>query len=93
MRDTKYATELATVEVNECRIERILVKEFGRPEIRFSWWPEGRMANRPLDLPEEDLLILMKEAIAKGVFSDTFKFGLVKVLLDPSVQPLVPSDA
>ena len=36
---------------------------------------------RPLDLPEEDLLKLFDDAIKNNVFSDSFKYGLVKLLL------------
>lgn len=76
MRDTDYATEIKTAEVNHCRIERLYVKGEGQEEIRFSWWPDGRMANRPLDLPEGELLPLMQEAMRAGVFSDDFLRGL-----------------
>ncbi len=73
MRDTPYATEIKTAKDENCqRIERIFVKEFQREEIRFSWWPNGAMAVRPLDLPEDELLVLMRLAIQKGVFSSTF---------------------
>ena len=54
------------------RIERLYVKEHDCDEIRFSWWPEGRMANRHLDVTEEQLLDLLEMAILKGVFSDVF---------------------
>jgi hypothetical protein len=81
MRDTEYATEIKTAELNNCRIERLYVKGEGQEEIRFSWWPDGRMANRPLDLPEEELLPLLAAAMKAGVFSDTFLRGL-KELLD-----------
>lgn len=72
MRDTNYAKELATAEINNCRIERLDVKDSGQTEIRFSWWPDGRMANRPLDLPEDELLALFGAAIDKQVFSAQF---------------------
>lgn len=82
MRDTDYATEIKTAEVNSCRIERLYVKGEGQEEIRFSWWPDGRMANRPLDLPETELLPLMREAISVGVFSDDFLRDLKSALED-----------
>jgi hypothetical protein len=72
MRDTDYATEIKTAELNACRIERLYVKGEGQEEIRFSWWPDGRMANRPLDLPEDELLPLIREAIRAEVFSPEF---------------------
>ena len=72
LRDTDYATEIATADIDNQRIERLLVKGSGQEEIRFSWWPDGRMANRPLDLPESELLPLLQEAITRGVFTDGF---------------------
>jgi hypothetical protein len=86
MRDTPYATERATAEVGACRIERIFVKAEnggqGQEEIRFSWWPDGRMANRPLDVPEPLLLELMAEAIRCRVFTEPFLQGLTRLLAD-----------
>lgn len=77
MRDTGYATEIKTVSDQFGQtIERIFVKEYQRDEIRFSWWKDGRLAPRPLDLPESELLPLMKDAIKNGVFSPEFIAGL-----------------
>ncbi|MGV9009664.1 hypothetical protein [Brevundimonas sp.] len=83
LRDTNYATEIATVtdELGQ-RIERIHVKDRDRPEIRFSWWPNGKMAVRPLDIPEDELLALMRQAIRKNVFSSEFLKGLHEALYD-----------
>jgi hypothetical protein len=36
---------------------------------------------RPLDLPEEGLLKLFDDAIKNNIFSDSFKYGLIKLLL------------
>lgn len=83
MRDTFYATEIKTVgDEHGQTIERIFVKEHGRDEIRFSWWKDGRMIMRPLDLPEEELLPLLEMAIRKGVFSSGFLKELHSVLYD-----------
>lgn len=79
-RKTKYADEITTAEFKECRIERIFVKAQGQEEIRFSWWPEGRMKVRPLDMPESELLPLMERAIEQGVFSTDFLRGLLDIL-------------
>lgn len=91
MRDTDYATELATADINDCRIERLFVKAEnggrGQEEIRFAWWPQGNLANRPLDLPETDLLELMAEAIRKGVFTEPFLQGLTKLLAGQARYP------
>lgn len=72
MRDTPYARELASAKLDGCRIERLFVKPQSREEIRFSYREGGKMAMRPLDLPEEELLPLMRQAIEKGVSSDAF---------------------
>lgn len=82
MRDTPYATELCPPgiirwsESEEGRIERILVKDSGQEEIRFSWWKNGNITPRPLDLSEDDLITLLRDAAAKGVFSDNFRSQL-----------------
>lgn len=83
MRDTDYATELASASVGEACVEKILVKANNEEEIRFSWWKGGSMQPRPLDLPEDDLLDLIQEGLAEGVFSDEFLLGLVRLVLKP----------
>ena len=87
LRDTDYATELATVKKpsgatgsSYTAIERIYVKAADQEEIRFSWWEGNRMMPRPLDLPESELLPLLQEAIRGGVFSDQFLSELREVL-------------
>jgi hypothetical protein len=72
MRDTEYARELASVAIGDNRIERLFVKSEDQEEIRFSWWPDGRMANRPLDIPEEQLVALLAKGISEGVLSPRF---------------------
>ncbi|MBT9149713.1 MAG: hypothetical protein AAGB97_09505 [Dehalococcoidia bacterium] len=81
MRDTEYAKELATGSIGYAKIERLYVKEQQEEEIRFSWWKDSKLMMRPLDLPEEDLLKLFDDALKNNVFSDSFKYGLVKLLL------------
>jgi hypothetical protein len=86
VRDTKYATELREPGVkkwptgSEGRIERLLIKKSRTEEIRFSWWKDGRLATRPLDLSEEDLLTLFEDAIAKDVFTTEFRARLKGLL-------------
>ena len=86
MRDTKYARELCEPGVkkwpsgSEGRIERLLIKKSRTEEIRFSWWKDGRLATRPLDLSEEDLVTLFEDAIAKDVFTTEFKSRLKGLL-------------
>ena len=83
VRDTDYATEIATAQDAQGQtIERIHVKEWDRPEIRFSWWKDGKMMMRPLDLPEDELLSLLRDAIQKRVFSDEFLRELHSSLYD-----------
>jgi hypothetical protein len=84
-RNTPYATELASAtfifpDGAEGRIERLYVKGLQQEEIRFSWWKDGRMMMRPLDLPEADLLALMRTAIVDNVFSEQFIADLRMVL-------------
>jgi hypothetical protein len=84
MRDTAYATEIATASVSwgdsEGRIERLRIKDSGEIEIRFSWWKDGRLAPRPLDLNEDDLLVLMERAVAADVFTAGFRTRMKELL-------------
>jgi len=80
MRDTPYAKELARTQVNDCRIERLWVKKLGQVEIRFSQWPNGRLTTRPLDVPEHELLELLRGALEAGVFSNGFVGNLLSIL-------------
>lgn len=73
LRDTSYARELVPAVVqgysrgNEIRLERLLIKSSGEEEIRLSWWKNGRMAQRPADLPEDDLVAMIAEGLRCGV--------------------------
>jgi hypothetical protein len=85
MRDTAYASEIATASIafdgaNEAKIEHIHVKDQGQDEIRFSWWKDGRIMMRPLDLPENDLLRLLDNAIKGGIFTPDFRAKLRNML-------------
>ena len=87
MRDTDYATESITATLplgdgtNEARIERIFVKEEGEWEIRFSWWKNGNIVPRPLDLNESDLLDLLRRGITAGIFTREFREQLRDALI------------
>lgn len=87
-RDTDYAAELARATFSfpgtdeEARLERLYIKKLGQEEVRFSWWKAGRMAMRPLDLPEADLLELLREGVTRGVLSPGFVAEL-RALPDP----------
>jgi hypothetical protein len=78
LRSTPYADEIQTTSIGEIRIERILIHSEDQEEIRFSWWPNGNMANRPLDIPESTLVELMAKAINEGTISKTFLPRLVE---------------
>lgn len=74
LRQTKYATELKRAEIpgKAYRIERLRIKSKGKEEIRFSWWPNGKMAPKPLDLSGDELIQLLEEAFKQGVFDPKF---------------------
>ena len=85
MRDTPYATEIATGSHTfnvdeEARVERIFIKRQGEEQIRFSWWKNGNMLPRPLDLNEDELFDLLQNGINRGVFTDEFRTRLRAIL-------------
>lgn len=84
MRDTSYATEICTAKLrsgeSEIQIERIFVKNLQQEEIRFSWRKNNRFMTRPLDLPENELLDLFREAIISGIFTEDFRAKLKQAL-------------
>jgi hypothetical protein len=73
MRKTKYADELVEPAVvifeggDEGRLERLRRKNPDEVVIRLSWWKDGNLCLRPLDLSEEQLMKLLAEGIRKGV--------------------------
>ena len=84
LRETPYAKELARAvrtysAGNEIRLERLFVKGKGQEEIRLSWWRDGRMMQRPADLPEEDLVEIVARGLRRGVLTE----GLWKKILLP----------
>jgi hypothetical protein len=95
LRDTRYAREIASARLPSGQhgksfvaIERIFVKQAEQIEIRFSSWEGSRMLPRPLDLPEEELLPLMRAAIEAGVFSESFLDDLRHVLGEGRKSPV-----
>ena len=86
MRDTKYAKEIREPGVvkwpsgSEGRIERLFIKSVKQDAIRFSWWKNGKLATRPLDLSEDDLLKLFQNAVENHVFTDSFLSSLKQAL-------------
>jgi hypothetical protein len=86
VRKTKYAQELCEPGIrrfpsgNEAPIEKLHIKESGEEEIRFSWWKDGKIMPRPLDLSEDDLIALFRDAVAKDVFTPAFRLTLRSIL-------------
>ncbi len=80
LRETSYARELRTSRRGHNRIERLLIKSSGQEEIRLSAWPEGQMANRPLDVPEEEFIALLAQGVKQGVLSSRFVFRLIEAI-------------
>lgn len=66
------------------KVERIIIRETGAEELRFSWWKyEGEkpmFIPRPLDLPEEQWVQLFYEAVKNKVVTQKFIKGMIKVL-------------
>ncbi|MGN6094228.1 MAG: hypothetical protein ACTHOL_17905 [Luteibacter jiangsuensis] len=52
-------------------MERLHVKEVDQIEIRFSWWKDGNLVMRPLDLPPSELLELLERGFGT-VLEDDF---------------------
>ena len=72
VRDTNYATELCQPAIlkdgeGEARLERLQLKKTGDVVIRLSWWKDGRMVPRPLDLTEQNLITLLAKGVRQGV--------------------------
>ena len=92
MRDTHYATELVPParivfeSGDECRLERLLIKELNQEEIRMSWWKEGKIIPRPLDVSESTLTELIAQGIQRGVLSAQFLPKLIVM----AAQDLIP---
>ncbi|OXM87056.1 hypothetical protein [Paenibacillus rigui] len=66
-------------------IERITVKASGEDEIRFAYYKKNKNDNerlilRPLDINENELLMLFADAISKNVFTPDFQRKLKAIL-------------
>jgi len=93
MRSTRYADLIAYADIGGHRIERLRIREKDAVEIRFSWWKDGRLVPRPLDLSENDLLDLLRKAIGNEVFDDRFLRDLHTLLYDCRAAKPEPPDA
>lgn len=61
-------------------LERIFTKG-GCEEIRMAWWKDGKQTMRPADINAPDWVSLFARAIAKNVFTEGERLGMVKALL------------
>jgi hypothetical protein len=52
-------------------------------QIRFSGWPGGRLVTRSLDLPEHELLELLRGAVRDGCLKRNILGKLLSILCDP----------
>ncbi|BET19651.1 hypothetical protein ACT17G_18495 [Bacillus velezensis] len=89
IKETKYCKLLNQVTIKSgpyiCAIEKIIIKETEKEEIRFAYYRKSknnvlRLINRPLDIDEETLLSLFIKAIIENIFGDEFKRKLKSIL-------------
>lgn len=71
---------LAAADLGGCRLERVFLKDELEEAIRFRDCRPGRFNPRMLCLSEGELLILFGDAIAAGVFSESFLADLQAIL-------------
>ena len=93
VKETRYCKVLRQAKIRDNNvaygIEKIFVKELNQEEIRFAYFKdiikgsimkEEQLVARPLDLPEDDLIKLMKVSIKQNVFSKEFVCKLKGIL-------------
>ncbi len=84
IKETDYCYVLASAwsgaPYESISLERIFTKGHCE-EIRLAWWKEGKFQTRPADLDAVDWVALFKEAISKGVFTDTEQLGMLRALI------------
>lgn len=73
-----YCALLAYADLGGARIERIFLKGSLEEAIRFNRM--GRVAVRPLEVTEDELLILLGDALAGAIFSRRFLIELHVIL-------------
>ena len=66
----------------EARAEQIFINALNQQELRFSWWTQdGHQFQRaPLDLIEDDWLLLFEEAVKCNILSQDFITKLSEIL-------------
>lgn len=77
---SRYAAILRHADFGGARIERIFLRDELRQAVRFSDWRGGRFNPRALEIGEDELIVLLGDAIALGVFSLAFLCELRAVL-------------
>jgi hypothetical protein len=77
---TKPRATLASADFAGRRIERVFDWDSQEVSIRFSVWTGGKINLRPLAIPEDELLVLIGEAVARKVFSAAFLGELQAIL-------------
>ena len=89
VKETRYCKVLRQAKIRDNNvaygIEKIFVKELNQEEIRFVYFKdtvrrEEQLVARPLDLPEDDLIKLMKVSI-KQMYSQKSLYVNLKVFL------------
>ncbi|HBG8471218.1 Uncharacterised protein [Clostridioides difficile] len=89
IKETKYCKVIKQAKLRDKNIaygiEKIIVKELNQEEIRFLYFKdtarmEEQLVPRPLDLPEKDLLELIKLSIKHSVFSKNFINQLKEII-------------
>lgn len=66
-------------------IEQIFIKGLDRREIRFGYYKKNKNGNyglvpRPLDVTEDEFIVMFEDAIGNGVFSNIFLTALKTIL-------------
>ena len=89
LKSTKYCNLLRQGRVDGgdvvSALERIEIKSTGNIEIRFSFYKKNKngkdcLVPRPLDLSEEELLLLFEDALQKRVLSPSFLQKLKEII-------------
>ena len=68
----KHRSVTIDLGTSEGRIEKLLSKDGGPPKIRISCWSQANLNSRPLDISEQELVILLQKAIRAGIISSEF---------------------
>lgn len=85
IRETPYCETLAEAWTGEVKnsicLQRILVKEHDREEIRMAWWSNGLQVPRPADLETDVFAKLLSAAIKQHVFKTSELVPAIKTMI------------